>query len=200
MLFYLSGTVLWQYFSQVLTTTSDTFTANANLFGKVYFPRLAVPISVVLSSFMKFGLQFVFFLCFLAYFYFTGANVSPSTYVLLIPVLALIMAALALGLGIIISSMTTKYRDLKFLLTFGVQLLMYATPVIYPLSSIPDKWRFLIWYNPMTPIIETFRFSFLGVGSFSWGHLAYSAGFTAVVLTLGIIIFNRVEQTFMDTV
>ena len=200
LLFYLSGNIVWTYFSQCLGATSNTFTGNAHLFGKVYFPRLAAPISVVISSVMKFTLQFVFFLCFLAYYLLMGTDIQVNWTIFLLPVLVAIMACMSLGLGIIFSSMTTKYRDLSFLLNFGIQLAMYATPVIYPLSSIPEKWKSLIWFNPMTPIIETFRHGFLGTGSFSWGHLSYSIGFTGVVLFIGIVIFNRVEQTFMDTV
>ena len=199
-LFYLSGNILWSYFAMCLTSTSDTFTANAHLFGKVYFPRLAVPISVIISNFMKFALQFVLFLVFLAYYQISGADIHMNWAVALIPLLVILMAGLSLGLGIIFSSMTTKYRDLKFLLQFGVQLMMYATPVIYPMSSIPEKWKAFIWLNPMTPIIETFRFAFLGKGDFNWIHLAYRGAFTLVILFLGTVIFNRVEQTFMDTV
>lgn len=199
-LFYLSGNILWSYFSLCLTSTSDTFTANAHLFGKVYFPRLAVPISVIISNFMKFGLQFILFFGILSYYLLTGTAVELTWAVALIPLLLVLMAGLSLGMGIIISSMTTKYRDLKFMLSFGVQLSMYATPVIYPMSSIPERWRAFIWFNPMTPIIETFRFGFLGTGSFSWLHLGYSAVVTFIVLFIGTVIFNRVEQTFMDTV
>ena len=200
-LFYLSGNILWMYFSTCLTTTSNTFSGNAHLFGKVYFPRLAVPVSVVISQLLKFGLQFLFFIAFLVYYMcFTDAAITLSLHVLLLPVLVLLMAGQALGLGIIFSSLTTKYRDLQFLLGFGVQLLMYATPIIYPLSSIQGKWRWLIFTNPFTGIIETFRAGFLGRGTFSWGLLTYSAIFTIAVFLLGTMIFNRVEKTFMDTV
>lgn len=200
MLFYLSGTILWQYFANCLTETSSTFINNAHIFGKVYFPRLVVPVSVSISQMLKFSLQFGFFLAFYAYFAFTGAAVKLTQVSLLLPILLLLMAGMSLGLGIIFSSMTTKYRDLRFLLQFGVQLMMYGAPVIYPLSSIEGKWRFLILANPMTPIIETFRAGFLGSGSFCWSYLGYSAGFTAVVLFLGIILFTHSERTFMDTV
>jgi len=199
-LFYLSGNILWQYFSGCLTETSNTFISNANIFGKVYFPRLVVPVSVAISQMFKFLLQFVFFLCFLAYFALSGAVVHLTQIAFLLPILLVIMAGMSLGLGIILSSMTTKYRDLRFLLQFGVQLLMYGTPVIYPLSSIQGKWRLLILANPMTPIIETFRAGFLGTGSFSWVYLGYSAGFTAVILLIGTILFTHIERTFMDTV
>lgn len=199
-LFYLSGNVIWMYFSGVLTATSNTFVGNAHLFGKVYFPRLAVPLSLVISNGLKFGLQFLFFLVFLLFFFLKGAPVGLTGYAALFPVLVLIMAGQALGLGILFSSMTTKYRDLRFLLEFGVRLLMYATPVIFPLSSIPDKWRWVLLANPMTPVIETFRLAFLGQGTFSWFHLGYSAAFAFFSVLIGAAIFNRVERTFMDTV
>lgn len=199
-LFYMSGTVIWGYFAACLTNTSTTFTANAGLFGKVYFPRLAVPISVIVSNLITFALQFLLFLGFLVFFMATGSPVHPNIWVLLLPVLLLMMAGLGLGFGIIISALTTRYRDLSFLVTFGVQLLMYATPIIYPLSSIPENFRLLILANPMTPIIETFRYAFLGTGTISALNLLYSFGFMLVVLAIGITLFNRVEATFMDTV
>lgn len=199
-LFYFSGQVVWDYFSGALTATSTTFVSNAHLFGKVYFPRLAVPVSIVISQLLQFGLRLTFFLAFLFYFWWRGAAVHLTAAVLLLPVLLAIMAALALGLGIVFSSLTTKYRDLRFLLTFGVQLLMYATPVIYPLSSMPGRYRLLILANPMTPIVEAFRYACMGTGSFTAWQLAYSAGFAAVVLLLGILLFTRVERNFMDTV
>ena len=199
-LFYLSGNVLWIYFSECLTNTSKTFTTNAALFGKVYFPRLSVPISIVISGLLRFVLQFVFFMCFWAYFKFKGEAINLTLTAALFPLLVLLMAGLSLGLGVIFSSMTTKYRDMTMLLEFVVRLLMYATPVIYPLSTIEGNWKWLILANPMTPIIEAFRYSFLGTGTFSWAYLSYSFGFMVVVLFLGIVIFNRVEKTFMDTV
>lgn len=199
-LFYLSGTVFWQYFAECLNKTSQTFSANAQLFGKAYFPRLAVPVSILISNLATFVVQFTVFLVFLFYFMATGADVHPTVAVLLTPVLLIMMALLGLGFGIIVSSLTTRYRDLRFLVTFGVQLWMYGTPVIYPMSAVPDDLRFLIMINPVTPIFETFREAFLGAGTLSLGHLLYSAGFTASVLVLGIVLFNRVEQTFMDTV
>lgn len=199
-LFYLSGNVVWMYFSNVLTVTSSTFISNANLFGKVYFPRLAVPLSVTISHLFKFVLQFVFFLGFVAYYMYRGAPISITAKAWLFPALILIMAAQSLGLGILFSSMTTKYRDLRFLLDFGVRLLMYAAPVIYPLSTIPGKWRWFLMLNPMTPVIETFRVGFLGQGTFSWWQFGYSAGFALISVVVGIAIFNRVERNFMDTV
>ena len=200
MLFYLSGTVTWSYFASCLNSTSNTFIANAGIFGKVYFPRLAVPISIVISNLISYGLQFVFFLCFMAYFLICGSDIHPNIAILLTPVLLLIMAGLGLGLGIIISSLTTKYRDLRFLITFGVQLFMYATPVVYPLSMVPDKYKPFILANPMTPIIETFRYCYLGKGTFEWSHLGLSAATMLVILFIGFMMFSKVEKTFMDTI
>ena len=199
-LFYMSGTVIWTYFASCLTKTSETFTSNAGLFGKVYFPRLAVPVSVLFSNLIAFAIQFAFFLVFMAYFALTGADIQPNAWILLMPMLILMMAGLGLGFGIIISSLTTKYRDLRFLVTFGVSLLMYATPVIYPVSSVPEQFQWIIRANPMTSIVEAFRYGFLGAGSVALGQLAYSFGFMLVAVCLGAVIFNRVEQTFMDTV
>lgn len=199
-LFYLSGIVIWNYFAEVFNTTSKTFIENANIFGKVYFPRLILPLSKVLSGLIKFLIQFVFFMVLFAYFYVKGSDIHPNIYVLLTPFLILIMAGLGLGFGIIFTSLTTKYRDLVFLIQFGVQLLMYATPVIYPVSTIPEKYKIWIMANPVSSIIETFRFAFLGTGNFSWMHLGYSFTFMVCLLLIGIIIFNRVERTFMDTV
>ncbi len=199
-LFYMSGTVVWGYFADCLNKTSNTFVQNAGLFGKVYFPRLAVPVSILISNLVTFAIQLALFIAFLLFFMWTGSRVSPSLWLFLLPILILMMAGLGLGFGIIISSLTTKYRDLRFLVTFGVQLMMYATPVIYPVSSIPEKYRWLILANPMTPIVEAFRYAFLGTGTVSLSQLLYSFGFMIVLVILGAIIFNRVEQTFMDTV
>ena len=200
MLFYMSGTVLWGYFSSCLNHTATTFISNAHLFGKVYFPRLVTPISIIISNLITFAIQFLFFLAFLLYFYLRGSAVHLTAWALTLPLLIFLMAGLSLGFGIIISSLTTKYRDLQHLVTFGVSLWMYGTPVIYPVSSIPEKWRWVADVNPITPLIETFRAGFLGAGDASWGRLAYSAGFMLVVLLGGILIFNRVEKTFIDTV
>ena len=199
-LFYMSGTVIWTYFASCLTKTSETFVNNANLFGKVYFPRLAVPVSILVSNLITFTIQFVFFLGFMLFFGLNGSALSPNLWILLTPILILMMAGLGLGFGILISSLTTKYRDLRFLVTFGVQLLMYATPVIYPVSSIPERFQWIILANPMTSIVEAFRYAFLGAGSVNSMQLLYSFGFMAVIVVIGITIFNRVEQTFMDTV
>lgn len=200
MLFYLSGNVVWMYFSGVLTAASNTFVGNAHLFGKVYFPRLAVPLSLAISHVLQFFLQFLFLLCFIGYYWAQGAGIHFTAFAWLFPLLILLMAGQALGLGIFFSSLTTKYRDLRFLLDFGVRLLMYATPVIYPLSVIPGKWRWFLLINPMTPIIEIFRLGFLGQGTFSIWQLAYSIGFTLFSLVFGVAVFNQVERTFMDTV
>ncbi len=199
-LFYMSGIVLWSYFSSSLTKTSNTFVANAGLFGKVYFPRLAVPISILISNLVSFAVQMVFFLCFLLYFSFTGAALRPNLWIAFTPILLLMMAGLGLALGIIVSSLTTRYRDLANLVGFGVQLLMYATPVIYPLSLIPERFRWLVLANPITPIVETFRFAFLGTGTLSLGHLAYSGAATGLILIAGLLMFTRIERTFIDTV
>jgi lipopolysaccharide transport system permease protein len=200
-LFYMSGTVVWSYFASCITKTSETFVQNANLFGKVYFPRLAVPISILLSSLITFLIQFVLFIVFVLYFVLRGTSIQVHwLWIATSPILMLMMAGLGLGLGIIVSSLTTKYRDLRFLVQFGVQLIMYATPVIYPVSSIPARFQWIIQANPMTSIIEAFRYAFLGAGTVNLNGLLYSFGFMLVVVILGSVIFNRVEQTFMDTV
>ena len=202
-LFYLAGVVMWNYFSEAFNTTSKTFTENANIFGKVYFPRLVIPLSKVVSGLIKFGIQMTFFLVVYAYFLISGnQTVQPNFTLLLLPVYILIMAGLGLGSGIIFTSMTTKYRDLTFLLTFGVQLLMYATPVIYPLSAIAEgsRMRMLILSNPLTPLVEGFKYAFLGQGYFSWLALLYSVLFTVILLMTGVVIFHRTERNFIDTV
>lgn len=200
MLFYMAGVTAWTYFSECLNRTSTTFLANAGIFGKVYFPRLCVPLSVVISNLIKFAIQFALFLAFLAFFWMKGTPIHPNISILLTPIFLLMMAALGLGVGIIVSALTTKYRDLQVLVTFGVQLAMYATPVIYPLSIFPNSARWIAILNPMAPIIEAFRYAFLGQGLFSWSYLGISAGITAGILFLGIVLFNHVEKTFMDTV
>ena len=198
--FYLCGSIAWGYFSACLTATSTTFTSNAAILGKVYFPRLVMPISTVLSQLISFAVQFLFFLLFLIYYIATGANVHPNGWILLTPVLLLHLALLSLGVGIIISALTTKYRDLAMVVSFGVQLWMYATPVAYDLTLIPDQFLGLYMLNPVTPVITMFRYAFLGVGE---PHLvAYGISWivTLAVLLLGVMLFNRVEKTFMDTV
>jgi len=199
-LFYMSGNILWAYFADCLTKTSNTFVANTNLFGKVYFPRMAVPVSILISNLITFAMQFIFFLLFVGFFALRGSEIHPNLWILAFPILLLIMAGLGLGLGILISAMTTKYRDLRFLVSFGVTLLMYATPVIYPASSVPAKYQTIIHLNPVTSIIETFRYGFLGSGTVNpWG-LVYSFVFMVVIVVIGSIVFNRVEATFMDTI
>ncbi len=199
-LFYLAGITAWNYFAENLKATSNTFVQNANIFGKVYFPRLIVPISVVISNLIQFGIQFLFLLAFMLYFYLSGSNFTITNHVFLIPVLLLLLAGLGLGFGIIISSLTTKYRDLTNLVIFGVQLWMYATPVVYPLSQLSGTFRFAVLLNPMTSIVETFRLALLGSGTFNWLYLAYSFAFMIITLIVGTLLFNRVEQSFMDTV
>lgn len=199
-LFYLSGTVLWHYFSNCLTGTSNTFVANAGIFGKVYFPRLVTPISIVISNLITLIIQFTMFMGFWLYFFLRGSDIQLTAWAFALPLLIFLMAGLGLGFGIIISSLTTKYRDLTYLVGFGVSLWMYVTPIIYPVSSIPQSFRWIADINPITPIVETFRAGFLGAGDASWLRLAYSAGFMLVVLFIGVVIFNRVEKTFIDTV
>ena len=198
--FYMLGTTVWTYFSSCLTKTSSTFTANAGIFGKVYFPRLVTPISTVISGLINFGVQFLMFLGFMAYFMIKGSPIEPNWWILITPLLLVQLAALALGFGIIISSMTTKYRDLAVLVTFGVQLWMYATPVVYPASQIGGKLKTLMMLNPVSPIVESFRYAFLGSGSIPWNYLGISVLTTLVVLFAGVVLFSRVEKTFMDTV
>lgn len=202
-LFYMAGITAWNYFADCLTKTSTVFKDNANIFGKVYFPRLIMPLSIVVSNLVRFGVQMLLFLMFMGYYYATGAHFSISWAIVLFPLIVVLMALLGLGAGMIISAMTTKYRDLAFLLSFAVQLLMYATTVIYPLSTALAKYPSYSWiieYNPMTPIIETFRYGFLGEGAFSWASLGYATVVTFICLIFGIIIFNKVEKTFVDTV
>ena len=200
-LFYLSGITLWNYFSDCFNKTSNTFVANAGIFGKVYFPRLATPISIVFSNLIKLGIQVLLFLAIMGYqIIFKGAEVNINLHILILPYLILLMAVMGLGLGIIFSALTTKYRDLSFLLTFGIQLLMYATPIIYPLSYTSGKLHTIISMNPLTPILESFRFAFFSIGTFDWSGLAYTSIFSFSVLFFGIIIFNQVEKSFMDTV
>lgn len=200
-LFYLAGNVCWFYFSDCLNQTSKTFTDNQAMFGKVYFPRMVVPISTVLSNLLRFGIQIGLFVVLYLYYFYAGTSVSPNSYLLLFPVFVLLLAGLGLGFGILVSSMTTKYRDLTILFTFIVQLWMYATPIVYPLSMVPGgKLRMLILANPMTPVIEAFKYATLGHGYFSWTALGYSFAFMMVLLVVGIVVFNKVQRSFMDTV
>lgn len=201
-LFYLAGICFWQYFSDCLTKTSNTFVNNAGIFGKVYFPRLITPLSDVISDLVRFSIQFGLFLCVYAYYaIFTDVHIHPNWYALMVPVLVAMLAGLALGFGILFSSMTTKYRDLQLLLSFFVSLWMYATPVIYPLSTITNhKLLFIMQLNPLTGIIEFFKYGMLGVGCHEWWMLGYSFIFMLILLGIGIIVFNKVQRSFMDTV
>ena len=200
--FYLGGLVGWNYFADCLTKCSETFNANQHIFGKVYFPRLVVPLSITISNLIKMGIQFALFLAVYLYYIVTGASFSPNGTLLLLPLLILMLAAIGLGLGMIISSLTTKYRDLRYLISFGVQLWMYISPVVYPLSSLDNSPRLqmLMRLNPMTAPIEVFRMATLGTGTVEVGNLIYSLIFTAAALALGVILFSRIEKTFMDTV
>lgn len=199
-LFYLSGITAWNYFSECLTKTSTVFKDNANIFGKVYFPRLIMPLSIVVSNLVRFAVQLTLLLLMMAYFGIQGANFHVTSAIFFFPILVLLMALLGLGTGLIITAMTTKYRDLTFLVTFGVQLLMYGTTVIYPLSAAPAAYKRIIELNPMTGIIEAFRYAFLGKGEFTASSIGYSAAVTVIVLFLGIIIFNKTERNFVDTI
>ena len=199
-LFYLAGIVFWQYFSDCLNKTSSTFTANQGIFGKVYFPRMIVPLATVTSNLVRMGIQFLLFIAVYIYYLIIGVGVAPNIYILLLPLLILMLAGLALGFGIIVSSLTTKYRDLTILFTFFVSLWMYATPVIYPLSTMSENRQWIMALNPVTGIMEAFKYGALGVGTFDWGMLAYSFGFMVVLLAVGIVVFNKVQRSFMDTV
>lgn len=203
-LFYMAGITAWGYFSECLNKTSNTFRDNAAIFGKVYFPRLIIPLGIVFSNLIRFGIQLLLFLILTAYYiFFTSEHVEPNWAIVLFPLLIILMALLGLGVGMIISAMTTKYRDLSFLVSFGIQLLMYSTTVIMPLSEAEKtapEHSWIMKYNPMTSIIETFRYGFLGKGSFSWEGLGYTTGITLILLILGIIVFNKVEKNFVDNV
>jgi len=199
-LFYMAGTVAWNYFADSLTKTSTVFKDNAPIFGKVYFPRLIMPVSIVFSNLVKFGVQFILFIILMVYYLFLGNKVEPNLYILLFPVIIILMAILGLGIGLIITAATTKYRDLAFVVTFGIQLLMYATPVIYPLSAAPVKYRTIIALNPMSGLIETFRYGFLGTGKFYFGVFIYSVVASILIFLIGLIVFNKVEKNFVDTV
>lgn len=200
-LFYMAGNICWFYFSDCLKQSSDTFITNQHMFGKVYFPRLVVPIAAVISNLLRFLIQAGLFLVLFLVFYFRGAEISVTWALALTPLLVLMIAGLGLGFGILVSSLTTKYRDLAILFTFIVQLWMYATPIVYPLSMVPQgTLRSLILANPMTPVIETFKYATLGQGYFSWLALGYSFLFMVLLLLVSVVIFNKVQRTFMDTV
>ncbi|MBN2355349.1 ABC transporter permease [candidate division KSB1 bacterium] len=200
-LFYLSGIVIWNYFHECFNQTAHTFNQNAQIFGKVYFPRLIIPFAEVLSGLIKFFIQLSIFIIIYLYFLYSGnTTIQPNWTLALVPVYIVLMAGIGLAAGLIFSSLTTKYRDLNHLLTFGIQLLMYATPVIYPVSTVPEKYKIFIQANPLTPVLEGFKYAFLGAGHFSWQALAYSGGFMTILLFMGIIIFHQTERNFIDTV
>ncbi len=196
-LFILTGVVLWNYFASCLTKTSNTFIGNAHIFGKVYFPRLVIPISVIVSNLMSFFIQCLLIIPFLIYY---RNNIHPTIYLLAIPFIILLLAMMGLGIGIFVSSLTIKYRDLTYLIAFGVQLAMYATPVIYPLSLIPARFKAIALLNPLSPVVEVFRYALLGKGTFTAETILYSTGFAITILIIGVIAFRRVEGSFMDTV
>jgi len=199
-LFYLAGIVIWNYFAETFSRTSVTFMFNAELFGKVYFPRILVPLSFVISGLIKFAIQLGLFLVVYAWFLLAAHRIHPTWWLLISPMLVLIMAGLGLGLGIFFSSLTTKYRDLNFVIQFGVQLLMYATPVIYPMSLLSPRIRNVLWWNPIAHVVEAFRFGLFGVGEISIAGLIYSTICTLMVVFVGVLVFNRTEQDFMDSV
>lgn len=202
-LFYMAGILCWNYFSECLTRCSETFNANQHIFGKVYFPRLVVPISIAVSSLLKMAIQFFLFIVIYLFYIFQGASPHVTAYALLLPLLVLMLAGLGLGFGLLISSLTTKYRDFRFLISFGVQLWMYITPVIYPLSVLKDNYPDYVWaivINPLTSIIEVFKLGFLGTGTFEWAYFIYSLVFTIIILTLGMLTFNKVQRSFMDVI
>ena len=197
--FYMAGITLWNYFSSCLSSVSSVFNANAGIFGKVYFPRLIMPLTIVASNLMKFGVQFLLFIGFVLYFVLQN-QIAPNWFILLTPIIIVLMALIAMGIGLILSSMTTKYKDLTQLITFGVSLLMYATPVIYPSSSVPQNYAWIINLNPLVGLFDYMRFAYLGIGQFTIQSLFYPSVFSVVILFLGIIVFNKTQKTFMDTV
>ena len=203
-LFYMAGLLCWNYFADCLNKCSQTFTANQNVFGKVYFPRLVVPLSITISNMVKMGVQFGLFLLIYVFYICKGMEVHITSYIFFLPLLVLMLAGLGLGFGLLITSVTTKYRDLTFLVQFGVQLWMYATPVIYPLSNLSTgraaQYLWLMKLNPLTSILETFKLAFLGTGTFSWGYFSYSFVCTIMVMALGILVFNKVQRSFMDVI
>jgi lipopolysaccharide transport system permease protein len=199
MVFYMAGITLWNYFSTCLVSVSSVFNTNASIFGKVYFPRLIMPLTVIVSNLMKFGIQFLLFLVFVFYYH-SQELVHPNLWVIATPIVILLMALISMGIGLILSSMTTKYKDLNMLITFGMQLFMYASPVIYPSSSIPSDYQWLIQLNPLVSLFDYIRYAYLGVGTFSMNDFIYPFLFSVVILFLGILVFNKVQKTFMDTV
>ncbi len=198
--FYLAGITIWNYFAESLTKTSSVFTANASIFGKVYFPRLIMPLSIVASSLLKFAVQFALFILVVLYYTFVAQSIQPNLWILFTPVLILLMALFALGVGMIFSSLTTKYKDLTFLLAFGIQLFMYITPVVYPSSALPEKLQILAKINPLSSIFECFRYAYLGTGTFTIADLLISTLVIVFLFFTGVLVFNKVEKSFMDTV
>lgn len=198
-IFYMAGITLWGYFASCLTAVSGVFNANAGIFGKVYFPRLIMPLTIVVSNLMKFGVQFLLFACFVVY-YTLNKEILPNIYILLTPFIIVLMALISMGIGLILSSMTTKYKDLNQLIGFGIQLFMYATPVIYPSSSVPENFKWILDWNPLVGLFEYMRYAYLGIGSFDLYTLVYPSLFSIVILFLGILVFNKTQKTFMDTV
>lgn len=199
LVFYMAGITLWNYFSTCLTSVSNVFSTNASIFGKVYFPRLIMPLTIVISNLMKFGVQFLLFICFASYYFFQDV-IQPNSWILLTPVIIILMALISMGIGLILSSMTTKYKDLNQLIGFGVQLFMYATPVIYPSSSVPLDYQWVVKLNPLVGLFDFMRYAYLGVGSFSISDLYYPGLFSLVILACGVLVFNKTQKTFMDTV
>lgn len=201
--FYMAGLLCWNYFADCFNRTSNTFSSNKGIFGKVYFPRLVVPLAGVISNLVKFGIQFVLFLCVYLYFVFQGTHFNINATILLLPVYIIMLAAFGLGTGMLVSSLTIKYRDLNFLISFGIGLLMYATPVIYPLSVLKESHPEYLWLllsNPLTSILEAFKYAFTGVGMFSWTYLLYSFVVISAVFIWGLLVFNRVQRNFMDVI
>jgi lipopolysaccharide transport system permease protein len=198
-IFYMAGITLWNYFSTCLTTVAGVFTTNASIFGKVYFPRLIMPLTIVISNLMKFGVQYLLFLGFVIYFALRG-QINPNTYIALTPYIILLMAVISMGIGLILPAMTTKYTDLPQLITFGIQLFMYVTPVIYSSTSVPENYRWLVDLNPLVSLFDYMRFAYLGIGEFSVGSLIYPTIFSVASLTIGILVFNKSQKTFIDTV
>ena len=197
--FYMAGITLWGYFSTCLTTVSGVFNANAGIFGKVYFPRLIMPLTIVISNLMKFGVQFLLFICFVIYFTLQN-QIQPNNWIMMTPLIIVLMALISMGIGLILSSMTTKYKDLNQLISFGVQLFMYATPVIYPSSSVPSAYQWVVELNPLVGLFDYMRFAYLGVGEFTILDLVYPSIFSIVILAIGVLVFNKTQKTFMDTV
>ena len=199
LVFYMAGITLWNYFSTCLTSVSGVFNANASIFGKVYFPRLIMPLTIVISNLMKFAVQFLLFICFVVYFTLHN-QIQPNSWILLTPFIIILMALISMGIGLILSSMTTKYKDLNQLIGFGVQLFMYATPVIYPSSSVPQDYQWVVELNPLVGLFDYMRYAYLGVGEFAISDLVYPSIFSIVILAIGVLVFNKTQKTFMDTV